>query len=152
MNRTLLSLLVVVCMPSLAAAAPRKPVTRNLVKVAVDKILTVKLAATQPEGDVSRRVEVTMAGTADRCADPAAEVLAFPEGEFEGFDYESYWVGSSSVCGGPTPVDIVHSLSLKVGKTYKYMFIGPGKFNQRVSFRVDKGSVGSLVIKKALAR
>ena len=39
-----------------------------------------------------------------------------------------------------------------VGKTYKYMFIGSGKFNQRVSFRVDKGSVGSLVIKKALAR
>ncbi len=79
MNRTLLSLLVVVCMPSLADAAPRKLVTRNLVKVAVDKILTVKLAATQPEGDVSRTVEVTMAGTADRCADPAAEVLAFPE-------------------------------------------------------------------------
>lgn len=152
MNRTFLSLFLLVCMPSLAVAAPRKPVTRNLVKVAVDKILTVKLAATQPAGDALRAVEVTMAGTADRCADPKAEVLAFPEGEFEGFGYVGYWVGSASTCGAPGPVDIVHSLSLKVGKTYKYMFIGPGKFNQRVSFRVDKGSVGSLVVKKALAR
>jgi len=150
--RMFLSLLVLLSLPSLAAAAPRKPVTRNLVKVAVDKILTVKLAATQPAGDAARTVEVTMAGTADRCADPAAEVLAFPEGEFEGFGYVGYWVGSTSACGGPSPVDIVHSLSLSVGKTYKYMFIGPGKFNQRVSFRVDKGSIGSLVIKKALAR
>ena len=135
-----------------ADAALRKEVTRTIVKVAVDKVLTVKLAADQPTDVKLRAVEVTMAGTADGCADAAAEVMAFPEPEFEGFDYVGYWVAANGHCGVATPVDVVHTMNLAVGQNHKFVFIGDKKWNQRVSFRVDADKVASLAVKKAMAR
>lgn len=147
-----IALILFVGVTDLAEAAPRKDVTRNIVKVGVDKVLTVKLAATQPVDAKVRAVQVTVAGTADGCADKAAEVLAFPEGDFNGFDYLGYWVAANGGCGAPFPVDVVHTMNLAVGKSYKFMFIGGKKWNQRVSFRVEKDKVASLAIKKAMAR
>ncbi len=152
MTRFVSLLVAVLVLPVLADAAPRKDVKRTLVKVAVDKVLTVKLAAAQPADAKLRTVELTMAGTADGCADKTAEVLAFPEGDFEGFDYMGYWVAANGHCGAATQVDVVHTMNLAVGKSHKFMFIGGKKWNQRVSFRVDPDKVASLAIKKAMAR
>ncbi len=152
MTRIIAALIAIIALPALADAAPRKDVHRNIVKVVVEKILTVKLAPTQPADTKVRVVQMTIAATADKCADPAAEVFAFPEGDFEGFDYVGYWVAANGSCGTPTPVDVVHTMNLAVGKSHKFMLIGNKKWNQRISFRVDKDKISSLAIKKAMAR
>lgn len=147
-----LALVTLLLTPCRADAAPKKEVTRTIVKVSVDKVLTVKLAPTQPADPKVRAVQLTMAGTADGCADKSAEVLAFPEPEFQGFKYMGYWVAANGSCGPKAPVDVVHTMNLALGKSHKFMFIGGKKWNQRVSFRVDADKIGSLAIKKAMAR
>jgi len=141
---------------ALAVAAPAqaeslKPVRRNLVKVGVEKVLTVQLAAEQPGDAKVRDVVITLAATAARCLEPEGEVFGFPEGEFEGFEYYSYWAPGADGCAAG-PVDIAHVVRLPVGETRKFALVGASKFNQLVSFRVDAGGVGGLLIKKGLAR
>ena len=133
-----------------AAAAPLQAVKRNLLKVGVDKVLGVRLAPEQPAGDTHRVVVIKLAATFPKCAQ--GETFAFPEGKWEKLEYISYWAPNSNPCPPGGPVDLEHAITLKVGKSHGFVFVGPKKFNQRVSFRLEKGRVASTLIKKVIAK
>ena len=147
--RLLTAFAVSLCLPAAAWAVPKKGVTRELIKVGVDKVMSVSLAATQPAGDKQRTVVVRMASTYPGCAD--LEPFHFAEGELDKVKYISFWAPTKDPCPGGGAVDLEYPLTLEVGKTHAFVFRGPKRFDQRVSFRLEKDKVSSLLMKKVIA-
>ncbi len=147
--RACLVVAVSLCLPAAALAVPKKSVTRELVKVGVDKVLGVSLAATQPTDEKQRTVLVRMASTYPGCAD--VEPFHFAEGELDKVKYISFWAPTKDPCPGGGAVDLEYVLTLQVDKTHAFVFRGPKRYDQRVSFRLAKDKVSSLLMKKVLA-
>jgi len=144
------AVLAVICLTSsLAAAVPVKRAHRELIKVGVDKVLSVTLAPEQPAGDKQRTVLVRMASTYPQCAD--VEPFHFAEGELDKIKYISFWAPKASPCPGGGSVDLEFPMALAVGKPHSFVFRGPKRFDQRVSFRLEKDKVASLLKKKVIA-
>ena len=88
----------------------------------------------------------------DRPPCAQGETFSFLEGTWDKIDYYSYWSSTQQPCAGGGPVDILHTLVLDAGQSYRFTFRGPGKFDQRVSFKVEKDKISVLLIKKIVAQ
>jgi hypothetical protein len=128
------------------AAAPVQTVSRDLIKIGVEKVLSVKLAPGQTKGAKDRLVSIKLAATFPSCAQ--GEAFAFKEGTWEQIDYLSYWAGGVQPCAAGAPVDLDHSMRLAPGKAYTFVFRGPKKWDQKVGFKVVEDGIQSLIIRK----
>lgn len=133
-----------------AQGAMLQTVTRKLVKVGVEKVLRVSLAKEQPADPKKRLVVLKLAAAYPKCS--AGELFSYKEGTLDKVDYYSYWAASSIPCGPGGPVDVDHGITLDVGKTYSFIVRGPGKWDQRVSFRVEADQVASMLTKRVLGQ
>lgn len=135
--------------PALANAVPTTTIHRGLIKIGIDKVISVTLASEQPPGEKQRVVVLRLASSYPECAD--AEPFHFAEGDLDNIKYISFWAPTADPCPGGGTIDLEFPMTLDVAKPHSFVFRGPGKFDRRVSFRVEKDKIASLLEKKIIA-
>ncbi len=124
-------------------------VKSRIAKVGVERVIRVELAKEQPKSDKTRVVHILTRAKFPKCA--GGTVSYYKDGELDGVAYYSFWAVEQADCPKAHTEDVIFEMELPVGKKQTMVLRGPGRFDQRVSFKVDKERITGMLIKKTIA-
>ena len=130
--------------------AETKVVSSRISKVGVEKVIRVELDGKQGSDAKSRRVRILMRVSYPRCIE--GPVWYYKEGSLQDDDYYSLWAAQQDPCPKKHSEDLILIMDLQVGKKHNLVLRGPGRYDQRVSFKLEADKVSSIFIKKKVSR